>query len=145
MPAWPGGPCPVCDDDMPENLVHCQTCRALLNDDLQADSVHIPQFVPLAEIEAMVETEPRGFFIACPACQKELRINRKFHGETVSCKFCQNPFLFDLNQKSIEVLGFYSACPHCNEELRAATKYYGEKCLCKSCEGQIHFVEWHED
>ena len=145
MPAWPGGPCPVCNDDMPPNVVHCQTCRHLLNDDLSADSVEIPQFQPLQEIEAVVEVEPRGFYIGCPACKEELRINRKFHDEKVACKFCQQSFMFDLNNQKILAVAFYSSCPHCDEELRAATKYYGEKVVCKGCDGEIQFIEWKKE
>ena len=144
MPAWPGGPCPVCSDDMPANVVHCQSCRALLNDDLSADSVEIPQFKPLEEIEVVVEAEPHGFYTGCPSCNQELRINRKYHGEQVLCKFCEIPFLFDLNRNTIKPVAFYSTCPHCKEELRAATKYYGERVLCKECDGEIQFIEWQQ-
>ncbi len=144
MPAWPGGPCPICSDDMPPNVIHCQTCRALLNEDLSADSVEIPQFQPLQEIAVIVEVEPRGFHICCPKCNQELRINRKYHGQQVSCKYCEKPFLFDLNKDSIRANAFYSTCPHCSGELRAATKYYGERVVCKECEGEIQFIEWRQ-
>ena len=60
MPAWPGGPCPECGEVMPENLVHCQNCRALMNPDLKTDSVEIPEFIPLQEIGSMVEVKPKG-------------------------------------------------------------------------------------
>jgi len=122
---------------MPANLVHCQTCRTLLNDDLEADSIEIPEFIPLAEIEAMVEAEVRGLFIACPHCDHELRINKKYKGLDVSCKFCHQNFRFDTEKQNLLLLAFYSSCPHCNYELRAALKYLGKKVLCKKCEGQI--------
>ena len=38
MPAWPGGPCPNCGEDMPPNMVHCRECRTLLNPELERDS-----------------------------------------------------------------------------------------------------------
>ena len=69
--AWQGGPCHQCGDDMPANLVHCQTCRALLNSELTEDSVEIKsepakhaigQTIPaferlIADIEEKSETE----------------------------------------------------------------------------------------
>ncbi|MAG93230.1 MAG: hypothetical protein CMJ48_05720 [Planctomycetaceae bacterium] len=140
MPAWPGGPCPSCGDDMPENLVHCQRCRTLLNDDLDHDSVEIPPFVQLEEISSMVEVPPRGHYIACPQCDKELRINRKYVGEKVQCKFCQGGFRFAPSGPDAAAHAFYTTCPHCSQELRVASKYLGEKVLCKLCDGHIHFV-----
>ena len=56
MPPWPGGPCPSCGEEMPERLIHCRTCRTLLNTDLDPDSVEIPAFVPLQEIETVAGT-----------------------------------------------------------------------------------------
>ena len=141
MPAWPGGPCPQCGDDMPENLVHCQNCRALLNDDLYKSSVEIPAFVPLQEISSMVEVEAVGYHIECPHCAKELRINRKYGGEQVQCKFCSGQFRADLTSPAVKVHAFYSTCPHCEEELRIAAKYLGMKVACKLCGGKIHFVQ----
>jgi hypothetical protein len=126
---------------MPENLVHCQNCRTLLNTELETDSVEIPPFVPLEEIAAMVEVAPIGFFVACPHCDQELRINNKYRGQKVGCKFCEGPFRFDLDEPSIEAHAFYADCPHCGERLRVAQKYLGKKVACKHCEGHIHFVD----
>lgn len=50
MPAWTGGPCPECGDDMPPLLVHCQTCHGLLNKDLVEHKINAPPFEPLKEI-----------------------------------------------------------------------------------------------
>ena len=141
MPAWPGGPCPQCGEEMPPALVRCRTCRALLNPDLECDSVEIPEFVPLPEIAAMIEVEPAGFFILCPNCRQELRINRKYSGQRVQCKHCSAPFIFDPSVSVPDVTAFYAECPYCQQELRAAHKYLGAKVACKHCGGHIHFVE----
>lgn len=141
MPAWPGGPCPQCGEDMPANLVHCRECRALLNPDLDSESVEIPAFVPLPEISAMIETEPAGFFIGCPNCDQELRISRKYAGQRVQCKHCNAPFIFEPSRNVPSVHAFYAPCPHCRAELRAALKYLGTKVACKHCGGHLHLVE----
>lgn len=140
MPAWPGGPCPACGEEMPPQLIHCQSCRALLNPELESDSVEIPAFVPLQEISAMVEIELDGYYVLCPACRRELRINRKYVGKKVACKHCNAPFALDLAQGAVTLKAFYASCPHCRQELRAAPKYLGEKVVCKHCGGHIHFV-----
>jgi uncharacterized protein (DUF983 family) len=126
---------------MPGNLVHCRTCRALLNTDLVADSVEIPEFIPLPEIEAMVEVELMGYYLACPHCKRELRVNAKYLDEKVQCKFCDSQFTMDFSNPKLSMEAFYCTCPHCQEELRAAPKYMGMKVACKHCGGKIHFVE----
>lgn len=141
MPAWPGGPCPSCGDNMPANLVHCQTCRAILNEDLESDSIEIPRYVPLQEIAAMIEVDPLGYYVGCPSCNKDLRINRKYVGENVQCKFCARPFPLELSGSDVRSSHFYTNCPHCSEELKVAHKYMGTKAACKHCGGKIHFVE----
>lgn len=140
MPAWPGGPCPQCGDDMPEMLVHCQSCRALLNDDLESDSVEIPAFVPLQEVESMFEVEPAGYYVACPECGDELRVNRKYIGNRVACRHCDAPFLLTLSDSPAEVRALFAPCPSCNQQLRAAMKYLGMKVACKHCGERIHFL-----
>jgi hypothetical protein len=125
---------------MPANLVHCQGCRALLNDDLDPDSVEIPQWTPLQELEAMIELKPRGYFVECPHCKQELRINGKYLGETVSCKYCNGSFAFDPKGSALKTTAYYALCPHCNEELRLGSKYANSKVACKHCAGHIHFL-----
>ena len=137
MTAWPGGPCPSCGENMPEKLIHCQVCRALLNPELNADSVEIPTFVPLQEIEAMVEVRAQGHYVQCPGCSKELRINKKYSNQEVSCKFCRSPFKYSPAETGTRVVAMYSACPHCQKEIRAALKYLGMKVACKHCSGRI--------
>lgn len=139
MSAWPGGPCPQCGEDMPENLIHCQVCRALLNPELEHDSVEIPVFIPLQEIDSMSEVTVRGHYIECPTCVKELRINSKYLGQHVQCKFCNGSF--DYTKASIRTVAVYSACPHCKDEIRAATKYLGLKVACKHCNGKLSLLE----
>ncbi len=130
----------MCGDEMPENLIHCQSCRALLNSELMSDSVEIPQFVPLPEIEATVDVLPRGHYVGCPECGESLRINKKYIGERVVCRFCDATFQHSVNPKGKMLKAYFTNCPHCEKELRAAPKYMGKKLVCKHCSGQIHFV-----
>lgn len=139
MPAWRGGPCPECGEDMPPNLVRCATCRALLNDDLQLREISVPEFAPLEEIDSVIEATPRGFYADCPHCHKELRINCKYVGQNVACRFCNSQFQFRVEPPT-RVTAFYFNCPHCSQELRAAAKYLGAKVACKHCNGSIHLV-----
>ena len=141
MPAWPGGPCPKCGEEMPENLIHCQKCRALLNEELDRSSAEIPEFIPLQEIATMVEVEAAGYLVECPNCERELRINKKYKSETVACKFCTGQFVLDVGGSAIRTVAFYTNCPHCSEELRIANKYMGMNVACKLCGGKIHFVD----
>jgi len=125
---------------MPKNLIHCQRCRALLNEELDKSSVEIPEFIPLQEIDSMAQIFPVGYHVVCPHCTRELRINRKYSGQEVQCKLCHGQFRFDLSKPDVAVPAFFADCPHCNEELRVARKYLGMKVACKLCGGKIHFV-----
>ncbi len=140
MPAWPGGPCPKCGEYMPENLIHCQSCRALLNEELQVDSVAVPEFIPLEEINSMVDVKAKGFYVECPHCSQELRVNRKYAGLRVSCKICRAQYDLILDSPHLTVQAFYADCPECGEELRVSQKYMGQKVACKHCQARIHFV-----
>jgi uncharacterized protein (DUF983 family) len=141
MPAWPGGKCPACGEDVPENMIRCQSCRVLLNGDLHPDEIPIPEFVPLPEIDSMIDVEPSGFFLGCPHCGKELRIHRKYLGQHVQCKFCEAEFDLALDDDRIAHRAFYCTCPHCAEELRASWKYLGTKVACKHCSGKLRFAD----
>lgn len=141
MPAWPGGPCPNCNEDMPANLVHCQTCRELLNEDLELDTVEIPAFHPLKELAVCSDVYPIGFYFQCPECRKELRVHKKYLGKQVCCKFCQAPFSLRIDASKAKSQGFYTSCPHCSEELRIAHKYLGTTASCKFCQGHIQLLE----
>jgi len=138
MPAWPGGPCPECGEVMPENLIHCQNCRALLNTDLEFDSVIIPEFVPLKEIGSAKDVKIRGYYVACLECADELRITRTYVGRQVQCNKCSGQFLFNPDG---QVLAVYSECAHCSKRLRIATKYVGRRVTCKYCGGKIRIIE----
>ena len=126
---------------MPANLIHCMSCRALLNLELESDSVEIPMFVPLQEIECVIDLKPRGYFLGCPHCDKELRVNAKYLGETVGCKWCNGKFQLDLKNPAIETQAYYGDCPYCQKELRVGKKYVGMKVACKFCGGKIKVVE----
>lgn len=141
MPAWNGGPCPDCGEYMPENLVHCQRCRALLNPDLKEDSVEIPEFMPLREIATMIEVELHGYYVGCPICRRELRINRKYLRQQVQCKHCAGRFVLDFSAPNVEMAAFFAECAHCKQEVRANRKYLGAHVACKHCGGRIHLVE----
>jgi len=112
-----------------------------LNTDLEADSVEIPEFIPLKEIESMVDVAPQGFYIGCPLCKKELRIHQKYEGEKVQCRHCEGRFLFDRSDPKTTTVAFYCICPHCEEEIRAAIRYMGIKVACKLCGGRIQLLE----
>lgn len=138
MPAWPGGPCPRCGEEMPALVVHCRSCRQLLNDDLEEDTVVEPAFVPLKELAAAATVAPDGVYDECPACGRELRINRKYAGQVVRCKHCRAGFT--LSPHVSPVAGrraYYADCPHCRRELRIGAKYWGVQVACKFCGGQL--------
>lgn len=132
--AWQGGACPSCGEDMPANVVHCISCRALLNSALSEDTVEIPEFVPLPEIHEMKSVQARGHYIRCGGCGEELRINGKYLGATVQCRHCSHTFAYET---SADRLAMYCSCPHCMEELRASMKYVGQAVACRFCEGPI--------
>ena len=69
--AWPGGPCPQCGDEMPARLVHCRSCRAMLNSELTEDSIVIPDFFMLPEVTDLKSAASRGCYIPCPGCRSE--------------------------------------------------------------------------
>ena len=89
----------------------------------------------------MIEVEPSGYYVGCLQCQQELRINRKYVGQQVACKFCNGKFLLQLSQEGPQLTAFYSTCPHCSEELRVAAKYLGNQVSCKLCGGRLHLIE----
>ena len=137
MPAWPGGPCPTCGEEMPEAMVRCRNCRTLLNTDLEVNSVEMPEFVPLPELDSMAEIEPAGIFFPCPNCDKELKIAWKYVGERVACKFCQADFRLDATLAAVKQADVYSKCLHCAKDLRFDPKYVGQKVACRFCGGKL--------
>lgn len=138
MPAWQGGSCPDCGEEMPPLLIHCRNCRRLLNDDLNDDTIVEPVFIPLKEIKTAIAIAPRGVYDGCPACARELRINRRFEGKVVRCKYCAASFTM-LPQDNLHDgrKAFYANCPHCQQELRVAAKYLGQQVACKFCSGEL--------
>ena len=145
MAAWPGGPCPSCGEDMPPNMVHCRTCRTLLNPELERDSVEVPVFIPLQELDAMVDISPIGIFVDCPQCTQELKIHKKYLGQRVLCKFCSADFRLDPVKPAIAASDVYSKCPHCDQELRFARKYVGVRVACRFCGGKLNITEGESD
>lgn len=140
MPAWPGGPCPACGEEMPPRVIHCRNCRRLLNEDLDEDTIVEPAFMPLRELAASHLVEPRGTYEECAACGRELRINRKYAGRVVRCKHCSAGFTLarDIGPQPGR-RAYYADCPHCRRELRVATKYLGQQVACKFCGGELRF------
>ncbi len=133
MPPWPGGPCPTCGDDMPANLVRCRKCRSLLNPDLEPDSVEVPVFQPLQEIDSVLDLVPVGCFLACPHCDTELKVAVKYIGQAVSCNHCSGNFQIDPEDVRTRPRGFFADCPACKQRLRMNRKYLGVKAACKFC------------
>ncbi len=88
----------------------------------------------------MAQLQPAGYFVLCPHCQRELRINRKYLSQPVQCKLCHGKFVFDLTRPEIRSPAFYILCPHCQKELRVAHKYLGMKVACKYCGGKLHLI-----
>lgn len=121
-------------------MVHCRECRTLLNPELERDSFEVPVFIPLQEVEVMVEIAPTGMFVGCPQCAQELKINRKYLGQHVQCKFCSADFQLDPAHPSVINADVYSKCPHCDQELRFAKKYLGVRVACRFCSGKIHIL-----
>ena len=119
---------------MPPRVIHCQTCRALLNSELSEDSIEIPAFFALPELPTLPTAAPRGHYVSCPGCRQELRIHAKYRGMKVQCKHCDQPFLYDAG---ITVLAAYMPCVHCQQEIRAGLKYLGHKVVCRHCGGHL--------
>ncbi len=140
MPAWPGGPCPNCGEDMPEKMIHCRECRTLLNKDLVRDSVEVPKFSPLPEIAAMIDVPVRGIYLDCPSCGEELKIHLEYFGNRVMCKHCSSPFLLEHGNPAVEKGAFYADCPECDERLRFSRKYLGQKVACRYCGGKLNLL-----
>jgi len=138
MPAWPGGPCPECGEDMPAKMVRCRNCRAMLNTDLDSDTVEIPAFVPLKELDSHVEVPARGVYVDCDSCKRELRINRRYLNSTVTCKLCDAPV--NLRRKPEEFTVGYTDCPHCEKRLRIKFKYAGKVVACRFCNEKIKLL-----
>ncbi|MEZ6039182.1 MAG: hypothetical protein R3C20_01660 [Planctomycetaceae bacterium] len=123
---------------MPARVVHCRTCRALLNSELTEDSVEIPKFVPLPELVVIAAAPPRGHYVECPGCHEELRIHVKYQGQKVQCKHCEQAFRYD---DSVKIIAMYTQCPHCAKELRAAMKHVGTRVGCRFCAGHIELLK----
>lgn len=122
---------------MPSRVIHCRSCRALLNLELSEDSVEVPLFVPLPELAVIAAASPRGHYVSCPGCGEELRIHTKYRNMKVQCKHCSKPFNY---APTVVIKAFYAQCPHCKNELRAAMKYIGNKVVCKHCDGHIELM-----
>jgi len=160
MPAWPGGPCPECGDDMPPNLITCQTCRALLNSDLQQTYVDIPEFIPLEEItldeqsdsqgsvvtkspvqpqtSPVILIEAKGIFRNCPKCREELKVPRAYLNQSVCCNHCQAPFVCDATTVNEYFVASYVDCPHCSQRIRASREFTNQNVLCNHCSQPLH-------
>lgn len=133
MPPWPGGPCPTCGEVTPANVVRCRKCRSLLNPDLDPDSVEVPTFQPLQEVDAVQDLIPVGCFLYCPHCDKELKIAVKYIGQVVACNHCTGKFHILKDDIETGPKGYFADCPQCKQRLRMNRKYVGIKAACKFC------------
>jgi hypothetical protein len=125
---------------MPARLVRCRDCRTLLNNDLEPAQIEIPQFQPMQVLDSFVELPPRGFYVACPECGRELKISRNDHGKGVRCASCGDAFEFRLCDERLAKLGFYVNCPCCHRQLRMSPEDAGERVGCMYCQESIRIV-----
>lgn len=125
---------------MPPRVLRCRSCGALLNSELQPAAIEAPEFILLPEVRVVSDVIARGYFVACPNCEQELRISAKYIGSKVQCKHCTAPFKFEAGNASIRRIAVYADCPHCTQELRVAEKYLGKKVGCKHCDGAIRVL-----
>lgn len=122
---------------MPARLVHCRSCRAMLNSELSDDSIVIPEFFPLPEVSTLRTAHPRGSYVTCPGCSAELRVHNKYRGLKVQCKHCDRLFLYG---PQVAITAVYMPCPHCEQEIRASLKYLGSKVACLHCSGHLELA-----
>jgi uncharacterized protein (DUF983 family) len=125
---------------MPPAQIHCRECRQLLNPELSHNSVEVPEFVPLQELDSMAEITPLGLYCTCPSCGKELKVARKYIGQTVQCKHCQSGFRLDPVSPVVRQADLYSKCNHCQQQLRFDPKYIGARVACRFCGGKLTIV-----
>lgn len=143
MPAWPGGDCPECGEEMPPNLVHCQICQALLNSDLVRPEIPIPEFQELRELEVgelsedVCEVQPIKYYVGCNSCRQELKVNVRYYGQSVACKFCDAPFEMEFESGRLPLLAVETICPHCDNKIRASKEFFGHVVACKFCSGKL--------
>ncbi len=136
MPAWPGGPCPDCGDYMPPNLITCQTCRAMLNTDLQPVLVDVPKFIPLREltpeeaarVASEDNTENGSHSSASPMTPFAVPQGTASAGPSVSAG---TPTA--RNTRRIQGKGLYVSCPGCQQELKISAQFLDERVQCKFC------------
>ena len=140
MPAWPGGPCPDCGEEMPPRILRCRTCGAHLSSDVELRPLVPPEPVELPEVRLTSEAAPQGYYVGCPDCEQELRIAARFEGYQVQCKLCSAPFAFVRTNATVRRIAMYLDCPHCGQELRVAWKYAGARVACKFCDGPLRIV-----
>lgn len=126
---------------MPEKLIHCQNCRALLNPDLELEPAPVPEFAPLPELESMIDAPAKGYYVTCPACERELRIGKQYRDMRLACKFCAATFRFNPSEADSRYVAFQVVCPHCDRELRASWKYLNLKVICKHCSARLRLVD----
>ncbi|MEZ6056039.1 MAG: hypothetical protein R3C01_04975 [Planctomycetaceae bacterium] len=130
----------------------------MLNSDLDIPMVAAPELISLPEVvdlrdnspsdsakaaqssPTIKEVTPRGLYIGCPNCEKELRVSRKFLGQLVQCNFCSAPFDFSLTNPAVQRYAVYGNCIHCQQEIRVAEKYVNRGVACKHCDGPIRVL-----
>ena len=138
MPAWNGGPCPGCGEDVPPRVLRCRSCRTLLDPDLSAHEFAPPEFAPLAEVDGPTIVRPKAERTRCPGCGEELRVAAKYAGVPVACKKCGEPMT--AGEPELRV-AFLADCPHCQKEIRVGMQYVGQLVGCKFCGGQLTVAE----
>ena len=138
MPAWSGGPCPGCQEEVPPRVLRCPSCRTLLDQDLSEHEIAAPEFVPLAEVDGPTVVRPKAERTRCPGCDEELRVAAKYAGVPVACKKCGEPMTAGVAEQRVALI---ADCPHCHKEIRVGTRYVGQLVGCKFCGGELTVAE----
>lgn len=87
------------------------------------------------------------FYFPCPFCQKEVKADTDWIGESCDCPYCDYSFLIPPmpgmekkktflknNSNKNESISFTMQCPRCQKEVKADTKQIGQSCKCPYCD-----------
>jgi len=77
-----------------------------------------------------------GYFVPCPHCGEEQKIDKHLLGDDTRCDDCRREFHVraDLLQSATYL---FVDCPHCRREIRFARKYLAKPVACNFCDGVL--------